>query len=64
MSSNSLGTAATLPVGDARYAVHRLADVAPSDLPYSLRIVLENLLRHEDGDGTAEAIHALRNWGA
>ncbi|MEV6814521.1 aconitate hydratase AcnA, partial [Micromonospora sp. NPDC051296] len=31
---------------------------------YSLRIVLENLLRHEDGDGTAEAIHALRNWGA
>ncbi|MFU8872742.1 aconitate hydratase AcnA [Micromonospora sp. SL4-19] len=63
MSTNSFATAGTLHVGDARYAVHRLADLAPPDLPYSLRIVLENLLRHEDGDGAAGQIHALLNWG-
>ncbi|MET7395719.1 aconitate hydratase AcnA [Dactylosporangium sp. NPDC005572] len=61
---DSFGTAGTLTVGDSRYAIHRLAGVAPPDLPYSLRIVLENLLRHEDGAFvTAGQIRALLDWG-
>jgi aconitate hydratase len=61
---SSFGTAGTLDVSGARHRVHRLADVAPEDLPYSLRIVLENLLRHEDGETvTAEQIQALLDWG-
>ena len=33
------------------------------DLPFSLKILLENLLRHEDGANiTAEQIKALANW--
>ena len=55
---DSFGTAATLTVGDDRYRMHRLAGVAPADLPYSLRILLENLLRHE-AEGTADQILAL-----
>ena len=53
-------TRGVLEVGDARYAIHRLADVAPDDLPYSLRIVLENLLRHE---GAHNQVRALLDWG-
>ena len=61
---NSFGTAGTLAVGDTRYAVHCLGGLAPTDLPYSLRIVLENLLRHEDGDRvTAEQVQSLLEWG-
>jgi aconitate hydratase len=51
-------TATTLRVGDASYAIHRIADIAPANLPYSLRIVLENLVRH----GRHEQIPALLNW--
>lgn len=61
---NSFGTAGTLAVGDERYAVHRVADIAPDDLPMTLRILLENLLRHEDGERvTAEQVQALLAWG-
>jgi aconitate hydratase len=58
--TGSFGTAGTLDAGGVRHRVHRLAGVAPDDLPYSLRIVLENLLRHEDGHTvTAEQIQGL-----
>jgi aconitate hydratase len=61
---DSFRTAGTLNVGTDTYAVHRLADIAPADLPYSLRIVLENLLRHEDGDlVTTDQIQAILGWG-
>ncbi|WP_448616478.1 aconitate hydratase AcnA [Modestobacter sp. URMC 112] len=61
---NSFGTAGKLAVGERSYAVHRLAGIAPEGLPISLRIVLENLLRHEDGVRvTAEQVQALLAWG-
>ena len=44
--------------------IHRITELAPADLPYSLRIVLENLLRHEDGEQvTADQVRALLDWG-
>jgi aconitate hydratase len=63
-SLDSFGTADTLEVGEAVHRIHRVSDLAPADLPYSLRIVLENLLRHEDGKQvTAGQIQALLDWG-
>ena len=51
---DSFGAASELQVGDRRYAMYRLAALerhgfAIERLPYSLRILLENLLRHENG---------------
>jgi aconitate hydratase len=64
MTGDSFGTAGTLGVGGIRHRIHRLTGIAPDDLPYSLRIVLENLLRHEDGHVvTAGQIEALLAWG-
>jgi aconitate hydratase len=63
-SLDSFDTAGTLDVGGVAHRIHRITDLAPADLPYSLRIVLENLLRHEDGEQvTAEQIQALLEWG-
>jgi aconitate hydratase len=62
---DSFATAGTLTVGDAVYSVHRIADVAPPRLPYSIRILLENLLRHEDGERvTGDQVQALLDWGS
>ncbi|HWG74553.1 MAG TPA: aconitate hydratase AcnA [Acidimicrobiales bacterium] len=63
---NSFGAAATLHVGDRPFRIHRL-DAAPGDvasLPYSLKVLLENLLRHEDGGATVSGsdIEALVSW--
>jgi aconitate hydratase len=57
---NSFSTAGALHIGEDSYAVHRLAGVAPEGLPYSLKIVLENLLRHEDD----AQVRALLGWGS
>jgi aconitate hydratase len=49
---DSFGARSEFSVGDRKYGLYRL-DAAVSDphtLPYSLRILLENLLRHEDGE--------------
>jgi aconitate hydratase len=64
MTGNSFGSAADLSVGGTRYQIHRLDAVPGSgDLPYSLRILLENLLRTEDGlNVTADQITAVANW--
>nr|WP_308169894.1 aconitate hydratase [Acrocarpospora catenulata] len=64
MSANSFGSRDTLRVGDASYEIYRLAAVEGSQrLPYSLKILLENLLRTEDGAKiTAEHITALGQW--
>ncbi|WP_431921149.1 aconitate hydratase AcnA [Amycolatopsis tucumanensis] len=63
-SKDSFGARDTLKVGDASYEVFRLDKVSGSEkLPYSLKILLENLLRTEDGANiTADHIRALGNW--
>ncbi|AFR10581.1 MULTISPECIES: aconitate hydratase AcnA [Nocardiopsis] len=66
MSANSFGARDTLRVGDESYEIFRLDAVKGADrLPYSLKVLLENLLRTEDGANvTAEHITALGNWDA
>ena len=65
---DSFGTAAELRVGDRRYAMYRLAALERhgfeiSRLPYSLRILLENLLRNENSSSvTRDDIEALAGW--
>ncbi|RCW45990.1 aconitate hydratase [Halopolyspora algeriensis] len=63
-SKDSFGARSTLKVGDASYEVFRLDAVGGAQrLPYSLKILLENLLRTEDGANiTAEHVRALANW--
>jgi aconitate hydratase len=63
-SKDSFGARGTLTVGDASYEVFRLSAVEGSDaLPYSLKILLENLLRTEDGlNITADHVRALGSW--
>ncbi|GLZ36800.1 aconitate hydratase [Actinokineospora sp. NBRC 105648] len=63
-SKDSFGARATLNVGDTSYEVYRLDAVEGAErLPYSLKILLENLLRTEDGANiTAEHVRALAGW--
>ncbi len=62
--ANSFSAQNTLTVGNESYEVFRLDAVEGSDrLPYSLKVLLENLLRCEDGSlVTAAQITALANW--
>ena len=64
--TDSFGARSTLTVGDDQFEIYRLDAVTEGHvarLPYSLKILLENLLRHEDGrDVTREDILALANW--
>ena len=64
MSVNSFGAKSTLRVGDESYEIFRLDAVEGSEsLPYSLKILLENLLRTEDGANiTADDIRGLAAW--
>ena len=64
MTANSFSARSTLTVGGTDYQIHRLDAVPGSgDLPFSLKILLENLLRTEDGTNvTAEHITALAQW--
>ena len=64
MSVNSFDAKATLQVGEEAYQIFRLDALEGSDsLPYSLKILLENLLRTEDGANiTADDIRALVEW--
>src|SRR6185295_7947356 len=64
--TDSFKARSTLKVGDRSYEMWRL-DALPKDkvarLPYSLKILLENLLRFEDGVNVTKAdIEALLNW--
>jgi len=65
---NSFGSKATLTSGGKDYEIYRLdalKGVKLSRLPFSLRILLENLLRCEDNlTVTAKDITALANWDA
>jgi aconitate hydratase len=64
MTANSFGARGTLMAGGNRYEIHRLDAVPGSaDLPFSMKILLENLLRTEDGvNVTAEHVAALAGW--
>ena len=64
MTANSFGARDRLGVGDTTYEVFRLDRVDGSArLPYSLKVLLENLLRNEDGHQvTAEQVSAISAW--
>lgn len=60
---NSFGSAKELKVGSKSYRYFDLNVLDVETLPYSLKILLENLLRTEDGANvTAEQIKSLANW--
>ncbi|MCU1536499.1 MAG: acnA [Humibacillus sp.] len=63
-SVDSFKAKGTLEVGGQSYEIYRLAQVeGQENLPYSLKVLLENLLRTEDGANiTAEHIRALGSW--
>jgi aconitate hydratase len=67
---DSFGAKDTLRVGDQAYEMYRLSAVSGegldvATLPYSLKVLLENLLRTEDGnDISADDIRALAGWDA
>src|SRR3954447_10996299 len=69
MSTNSFDAKATLEVGGREFEIHRLDalqskfDVAR--LPYSLKVLLENSLRLEDGESaTSKDVEAIASWDA
>lgn len=64
MSSNSFNTRDTLKVDDTTYTIYRLNRIDSAQrLPYSLKVLLENLLRNEDGERiTTEQIQSLAEW--
>ena len=61
---DSFGAKGRLQVGEADYEIYRLNTVEGSEnLPYSLKVLLENLLRTEDGANiTADHIRAVGSW--
>ena len=64
MTANSFGSRAALQVAGERYEIYRLdAAEGSASLPFSLKILLENLLRNEDGANiTASQVTALAGW--
>jgi len=65
-SKDSFGSKSTLSVGEADYEIFRIdAVVGSAKLPFTHKVLLENLLRTEDGiNVTAEQITALGSWDA
>ena len=64
---NSFGTRASFELGDKQFEFHSLERLATETdldrLPYSIKILIENLLRLEDGvNVTAGDIEALIRW--
>jgi aconitate hydratase len=69
VSDNSFNAQATLTVGNRSLEIFRLDALQESHdvarLPFSLKVLLENLLRHEDGETVrAQDIEALASWDA
>jgi aconitate hydratase len=70
MSVNSFNSKSTLKVGTKEYEIFRLdaldqQGISTTHLPFSLRILLENLLRTEDGRNvTKEEVRALASWNS
>jgi aconitate hydratase len=63
-SKDSFGARSALTVDGTEYDIYRIDAVEGSEkLPFSLKVLLENLLRTEDGaDVTADHIRAIANW--
>jgi len=68
-NKNSFGAASVLRTGERSFRIYSLRALEKAGfpnvarLPYSLKVLLENLLRHEDGRTvTAEQIQQLANW--
>ena len=67
---NSFGARDTLTVGGRDYEIFNLSTPALAEhdiarLPYSIKVLLENLLRHEDSPHVAaDDIVAVASWGA
>jgi aconitate hydratase len=60
---DSLQTRDAVFLGDRRWQLHRLDRLGVDHLPFTLKVLLENLLRHEDGQSvTAEQVEAVRRW--
>ena len=64
MTSDSFGARGKFQIQDQSYDIYRLSAVEGADrLPYSLKVLAENLLRTEDGlRTTADDIQALAEW--
>ncbi|MCG5433556.1 aconitate hydratase [Mycobacterium sp. MYCO198283] len=65
-SVNSFDARDTLKVGETEYEIYRLDKVPGTEnLPYSLKVLAENLLRNEDGANiTKQHIEAIAQWDA
>jgi aconitate hydratase len=63
-SVNSFQARSTLEVGDTSYQIYRLDAVPGTEkLPYSLKVLAENLLRNEDGTNISkDHIQAIAQW--
>ena len=63
-SVDTFGSKGTLLVGETAYEIYRLSAVPGTErLPYSLKVLAENLLRTEDGaNTTAEHVRAIAGW--
>ena len=63
-SKNSLNSAKSLKVGDAEHTYYAITEIpGAATLPFSLKVLLENLLRTEDGANvTKSQIESLANW--
>src|SRR5690606_37644373 len=67
--SDSFATQSDLTVGDVTYRIHSLEKLGQrfdiKRLPYAMKILLENLLRNENGVSvTADSIEAVATWQA
>ncbi|HZP45677.1 MAG TPA: aconitate hydratase AcnA [Candidatus Binataceae bacterium] len=68
MKNNSFGTRATLTVGASQYSIYSLENLAKQGyeldrLPYSIKVMIENVLRREDGTVvTPEHVETLARW--
>src|SRR5690242_11598251 len=68
MATNSFGARTSLTVGGKNYTIYKLEALekrgfALARLPFSIRVMLENVLRREDGGVvTADQIEALAKW--
>ena len=70
MTKNSFGGRATLAVNGSNYTIYKLEALEKrgfslNRLPYSIRVMLENVLRREDGRiVTGDQVEALARWNA
>jgi len=70
MTKNSFGARSTLAVNGSNYTIYQLEALEKrgfslSRLPYSIRVMVENVLRREDGRiVTGEQVEALARWNA